>query len=162
MKNPFLTHIKALEKKQIQIEKNFGDIVHGEVSKEIPDLIRDSLYNSGLVSKGGPVRTDNAFAQFPYARKTLKYKWKKNQKTSIVTLHDSGQFYKSFFVKKTRSAILMRAKFHKRGEHISDNFGRSFRSDSDFERDVLSLPDETLRMLIKKKIQPALVRRLRY
>jgi hypothetical protein len=59
----------------------------------------DQLYNRGIDSEGDVLRSDFAQGIQVYADYTIFLKEIKDQKTDVVTLSDTGDFYNSFHVR---------------------------------------------------------------
>jgi len=180
MKNPYLAHIKQMQKEfETKIINDFGQIALSAIGDDYNLLIKKNLQIRGLKKDGHIVSTDMAIEQgrkYNYAHSTIFYKKPTNNfrgkiqkglEYRHVTLNNLGFFYKSISTNKYKKHLIITANFLKSktlgGEtiHIYRNFHKTFASQSDFERAVLSLSPETMRMLVSQKIQPAIFRRLR-
>lgn len=121
----------------------------------IPSLITGRLYNEGTDYKGKELRTDTAKQQNNpyYSRFTLGLKQRKGQRTTNVTLNDTGEFYNSFFSKANAKELIIKADFR----DIYNNFEKSYQSENSFEKAILNISNDDRKIFIKE-ILPNLVK----
>jgi hypothetical protein len=92
--------------------------------------IQQRLYFLGQTADNRFLRTDLAYGQNVYARRTIKIKRDNRppDPTNRVTLKDTGNFYKSFSINANIKAVNTNANFFKHDKelskmvHIFDNF----------------------------------------
>jgi hypothetical protein len=119
------------------------------VQQEVIRLNQEQLY-SGIDSQDKLIHT---ISGHPYALKTIWIKRKKGQKTDVVTLKDTGEFYESFRVRITENGYEILADFEKADENILDNFTNEF--------DFLGLINESLQELVDNQVMYQLTKLLR-
>jgi hypothetical protein len=114
----------------------------------IPSLITGRLYNEGTDYKGKELRTDTAKQQNNpyYSRFTLSIKQRKGQRTTNVTLNDTGEFYNSFVSKVNNKEIIISAET----KDIFDNFEKHYSSEKDFEKAILNLSEDDRKIFIRE------------
>ena len=84
----------------------------------------------------------------PYRPYTVKVRKKKGLPTNIVTLEDTGEFYRTFKIRILSHGYLITAEFAKDEGSILDNFSSSF--------DFTGLDKESLTELVDNWIYPLL------
>jgi hypothetical protein len=114
----------------------------------IPSLITGRLYNEGTDYKGKELRTDTAKQQNNpyYSRFTLSIKQRQGQRTTNVTLNDTGEFYNSFVSKVNNKEIIINAET----KDIFDNFEKHYSSEKDFEKAILNLSEDDRKIFIRE------------
>jgi hypothetical protein len=129
-----------------QIERiNIYDLLdecfkENQVQNEVIRLNQEQLY-SGIDAQGKIIHT---IGGNPYRLKTIHVKRKKGQKTNVVTLRDTGEFYNTFRVNITNNGYEVIADFEKEDGSILDNFTSEF--------DFMGLTDESLAELVETQI----------
>lgn len=104
----------------------------------------DQLFERGVD------RNNKALAsREPYSKMTLEIKRQKGQPTSRVTLRDSEDFHKSFYIQYNSDGFEIRASDWKFGDLV-DRYGP-----------IMGLTDENLTDLLQSYILPALLNELR-
>lgn len=140
------------------ISKNLGKFDFNKVissylsSKSVKDAIisqiKGRLFRDGLQKKGINVDTDRGS---PYTSFTIKQKKARNQKTNVVTLHDSGSLYNSMVTIVTDTQLQLVADFDNKiylPVGIFKNFTKTFSSKKEFREAVMSLTDNEIDNLI--------------
>jgi len=85
-----------------EIEKDFGNIVRDIIKKnqgKILTMIKLRLYNTGIDGAG------NQIGQYYY--QTIKEKKAKGQRSSFVTLRDSGDWYRAMYVEMIGNDVIV-------------------------------------------------------
>ena len=98
-------------------------------------------------------KTINTIGGTPYRAYTIKIRKSKGLPTNIVTLKDTGDFYKTFRVVFISEGYEITADFEKEDGSILDNFLSSF--------DFLGLNNESLTELVMEHVYPLLSMALR-
>jgi hypothetical protein len=107
----------------------------------IIDRNQEQLYDKGITARGTIIKTYKSGKGFPYSPYTVAQKAIKGQKVNIVTLKDTGDFYKSFKVKVEESYLEIDAEFEKSNGNIGENLDIT---------EVLGLTEENKNELIEK------------
>lgn len=130
-----------------QVTDAFGIAVDA-VPELIPSIITQRLYNEGTDYKGKELRTDTAKQQNNpyYSRFTLGLKQRKGQRTTNVTLNDTGEFYNSFVSKANAKELIVKADFR----DIYNNFEKSYQSENSFEKAILNLSNDDRKIFIRE------------
>lgn len=102
-------------------------------SKEIVDLVigmqQDRLFNLGEDSKGESLGSYSPF--------TVIIKESKGQKTTNITLRDTGAFYDSMTFEVTKTQVIFDADGQKDDSNLFDDFGIDILGLNDFDRNRL-------------------------
>lgn len=98
-------------------------------------------------------QTINTIGGSPYRPYTIKIKKAKGQPTNVVTLKDTGEFYKTFKVRIVTSGYEVVADFEKSDGSILDNFSNKF--------DFLGLDQSSLTEFVLEYVYPELSKLLR-
>lgn len=130
---------------------NFNPIVlldevfkQSEVQDTMIEFNQDQLQD-GTDSLGQTIVT---IGGSPYRPFTVRIKRSKGQPTNVVTLEDTGDFYKTFKIKINRDSYEITANFEKQDGNILDNFSSRF--------DFLGLDNESAIELANEIIFPRL------
>lgn len=131
----------------------FKDILNQELKDEILKhedviismVVESQLYDLGITGQGKEIAS-----YAPYAPSTIKYKKKKNQPTTRVTLKDSGDFYKS-----------LRVVFDNNGFYITSSDDIAPLLIKKYGSTILRLSDENLKRLLNEYIRPGLREKLK-
>ena len=114
------------------------DVVQDFVIEEI----QERLSTKGEDSQNQRITTNksvnNPFER-PYSINTEPIKRSKAQRFDVVTLKDSGEFYRSFKMIVGSTFMLIDADFNKKGNNIADNFTLQYKSMTDFENAILKM-----------------------
>lgn len=112
-------------------------------------------FNREQLQEGKDVNdnTINTIGGNPYRPYTVRIKKSKGQETNIVTLKDSGKFYKTFRFKTVQNGYEIIADFQKEDGDIRDNFFNRF--------DFLGLEYTYLYELVFDYIYPELSKMIR-
>lgn len=138
-----MSRIRAFQMNKI-MEKIFGQPFY---RKRVITLNQNQLFLKGITARGTVIRTYAANSPNVYSHRTINIKQAKGQKTNVVTLKDTGEFYSSFTVKNNPKDLTITANFKKPGGNISDNVDIT---------DVLGLTDEN-KETIQKEIMPQMI-----
>lgn len=91
-----LNDLKNIAASKIEPFKILQDLFNrANLQKETIRLNQRQLFEKGINTRGTELRTYFAVAPNVYAYKTIEYKQKKGQKTDVVTLRDTGNWYNS-------------------------------------------------------------------
>jgi len=117
-------------------------------------IIQDRLFFKGTDSFEDKLSTDKANrsgnASDFYSDYTVKLKKEKNQKTSNVTLKDSGKFYKSMQGLVSKNEFEVNADF----KDIFDNFSQSYSNNKEFQEAILDLTEMERYAFLQVEILP--------
>ena len=133
--------------------KSFEDGINEQIRLEIIEdepyicdmNTEDQLYERGVDRNGTEI---SSYA--PYAESTVWIKKQKGQPTTRVTLRDTGDFHRSFFVKAEEDSFSIEANDWKT-EKLVRSYGP----------EIIGLTDENLNELIWEYIYPRLINSLR-
>lgn len=125
-----------------------------QVQEWLIETAQDRIYNTGIVSNGQELVTDNAARGEVYSFSTIESKAASNKRFRNVTLEDSGQFYKSWIVEAEKTYYQISAEFNKSDGNIYENFSKSFSNASSFESAVLGLTDDEISFFIGNIFYP--------
>lgn len=120
--------------------------------------IQKRLYNIGETGSSTKLVTDKG--QPYYSPVTVSIKKKKGQKTSNVTLKDTGRFYDSIRMNLINYGFEVSAVFLKTRGHMFKNFTNLYPSRAAFEQDILSLTDAEIKFMVEKYIIPDIIKRI--
>lgn len=101
----------------------------------------EQLYGLGIDRNGIDI-----YEQIPYAQFTIEIKTAKNQPTDRVTLRDTGDFHRNFYVSANETSFEISSTDEKT-EDILRKYGDS----------IFGLTDENLNELIHDKIKPEII-----
>jgi hypothetical protein len=93
---------------KIDVKKVFLSIFDNPINqKRIESIIRERIYNKGVDSTGGTIRTDKAIATGRpyYAESTEKRKKRKGMRTDNVTLTESGNMFDNLQVYVSNESV---------------------------------------------------------
>lgn len=142
-----MTAIKDLKKRLNNFAKlNANTIVHQIVAQPefrewAINLIRvKQLFEKGEDGLGKTLRSEFAIGGAVYSTATEIIKQAKNQKTDVVTLRDSGEFYNSFRLHVARDGFQVDADTRKSDNDLIDVWGE----------DILSFNEENLQLIINR------------
>lgn len=126
------------------------------VKDEIIRILQTRLYKDGETASGKELQTNSALFQKTsyYSNLTKQIKSSKGQKTSNVTLKDTGEFYESFKVIAAKTFYNVYANFNKPDGNIYENFTKSFNTFEEFSNEILKMNDEELRFFYDKIFIP--------
>jgi len=145
---------------KIDMNRIYTDVFsEPNIKKWITDTIKERLYNVGIDGKGNKLKTDKAQGGNFYADRTIAIKRKKGQKTSNVTLKDTGEFHNSMKVLLNLYGFETDANFMKSSSNIYRNFLNSYSTQQEFTGSIMSLSDTELTDLIKNKAMPEIKKR---
>ena len=132
--------------------RKFKDIIYDELEKAMLDnsdvvvgMIKKQLYNQGINGNN-----EEIMGYAPYKPRTIKKKRRKGQPTDRVTLRDTGAFYNSMQLKRVGGGFAIVASDYK-----------TSRLQKKYKPTILRLTNENLNILLKSKVRPYLVRRLK-
>lgn len=145
---------------RFNLNKSFTKAFTPGVLSSIPDMIEARIYSSGVTGDGVKLKTDFSKGSSFYSENTVYRKTKKGQKTSNVTLRDSGEFWNSAQARSNSGFLTVKANFEKETGHIHENFMDQFDTDTDFENSVLSLTVEE-KYEIANKLKPSILNDIR-
>ena len=134
------------------------------VQLTILDAIRWRLLEHGKDSNGKELQTDIAKQQSrgnKYALFTIKQKIAKGHIYKHVTLKDTGEFYNSMDIDADKFYANIKADFIKSDGHIYENFEKSYSSQLEFEKSILSPGTKVINSLIHNVIYPRLMGEIR-
>lgn len=143
-----LSHIDI----NILLENIFAE---ANIESWIVDIIKKRLYNVGIDSKGQKLKTDSSTTEL-YSNFTLDIKERTHQRTSNVTLKDSGDFYNSMKIILLQNGFQIDADFVKKNGNIYKNFTKIYSSQKDFENSIMSLGLAEMKILMEIKVIPKL------
>lgn len=129
--------------------------------KFLTDLIKHRLYNEGVDIDDKQLRTDIAKSQGTsngYSRNTTTIKRSNAQRTTNVTLRDSGEMYDSFKVDFNKDSYSFTSDNF---NIIYENFRDMYNSSDEMQNKIVNLNEEELHIFIWEIIQPSLVRVLK-
>ena len=129
-------------------------ISDGFVKDWLIETAQNRIIETGEVSTGEHLETDNAARGEVYSFQTIQIKAAKGHKFRNVTLEDSGDFYNSWAIDAKKTFYSIEANFNKSDGNIYENFSDSFSSSKSFESAVLSLTDSEMDTFIKKIFRP--------
>lgn len=140
--------IQALNK--VDVNK-LGKFVFGQsdVRKWIIDTILNRLETRGIAGDGKELSTDGAEGGNPYSFATMDIKSHLGQRISNVTLKDTGDFYRSFRTILKDTELEVTADFIKDGDHIGENFLRSY-TRAEFFEVITSLTESEIQELFNQ------------
>lgn len=147
-----LTILNDLQKKikSIDINKLLDQAFKTkQVQSTMVEFNQDQL-QSGYDALGQKI---NTIGGSPYRAYTVKIKKLKGQPTNIVTLYDTGAFYKTFKVRIVKEGYEVIADFEKPDGSILDNFDSKF--------DFLGVDIEGAYELVEQHVYPILSQLLR-
>lgn len=98
-------------------------------------------------------QTINTIGGSPYKPYTVVIRRSKGLPTNLVTLEDTGEFYKTFRVIIVKDGYEITANFQKEDGNILDNFSSTF--------DFLGLQEDSLTELVREHVYPLLYQLLR-
>lgn len=101
------------------------------------------LFNTGTDGDGNKIKPD-------YAYSTVQIKASKKQRTSHVTLRDTGDFYKSMFIDFNKGNVFVNSNDSKSGSLIN-KYGKS----------IMELTLQEQRIIIDTIIEPFLVKEIK-
>lgn len=136
----FKIQIKSFKIKKI-LRKVFES---GYIKKKVIEFNQQQLYIKGITARGKIIRTYHAHSPNVYAHRTIDIKKEKGQKVNVVTLKDTGEFYRSFIATPDDKSISIDANFSKADGDISDNVDTT---------DILGLTDYNMDR-IQKEVRP--------
>lgn len=96
----------------VMLEKNRNEMIA---------LNKSQLYIEGVDSEGDKIKTYKAVSPNVYSQKTINIKKAKGEPFDRVTLFDTGDFYKTFYVKQLEDHYLIAGDARKEDGLISDN-----------------------------------------
>ena len=143
-----------------EIEVIAFEILQDEsLGEQIIETIQDRIYDDGIDANGEILRTDEAIESNnpAYSFNTYFIKGNKGQKTSNVTLKDTGDFYKSWEIIESFDGIDLEADF----KNIYDNFMMSYEDANDFENAILNLNKEEKKELIFTVIKQQILNKIK-
>jgi hypothetical protein len=120
-----------------------------EIVRDNEEIVLDMNTEEQLFEKGIDRNNEQLSAREPYTPFTLSIKQQKGQPTSRVTLRDSGDFQRSFFISYRSDGFEIRASDWKFGDLV-DRFGP-----------IMGLTDENLQDLLRNYILPDLLKELK-
>lgn len=130
------TYVEKLQALKADLPKKVDEILL-QNQKHIVGLLKARLYNEGTDGLGNIIGE--------YAKSTLVIKRKNNQKTSFITLRDTGRFYEGMFLESKNGRYIIDSKDRKTALLI-EIYGES----------ILDLTVEQQEYIIMKIIEPAL------
>lgn len=134
----------AKEYKKLSIIDYFETFARQKsINDKVVNAIKKRLYATGVTGSGDKLKTDNAKDGF-YSPYTEWVKTIAGQKTSNVTLKDTGEFYDSIITMANKFEFIIDANFEKDDGHIQRNFTKMFSGSESFEESVLSLTSQEL------------------
>ena len=101
---------------------------------------QEQLWDRGIDAKGQVIKTYNALGGNVYSNFTMIEKAKKGWRTDVVTLKDTGKFYKTFKVGTQPEYAEINANFEVHGESIAQNVDVT---------NILGLTQENMPLLIQ-------------
>ncbi len=123
--------------KNLDDDKAWRFVIDEQVQDEIVRLnTQDQLFDKGIDS------LNNSLGD--YSPITVIIKRRKGQKTSNITLRDTGEFYESFDVTVQRDGFTISADEMKDDTSLTEEFGI----------DILGLTDDSLDQVIREYILP--------
>lgn len=127
-----------------------------EIQDFIINNIQDRLENTGVDAFGNRLITDFAKSQGSrsYSKNTKTIKKAKGQNYSNVTLKDTGTFYNSFKIAANNTFYTINANFNKSKNNIFQNFQDSYTDINDFQKSILNLNDNELKIFINEYFIP--------
>lgn len=129
-----------------QFNLNFNDVLKEIIQKNsnfILGLVRTRLYNYGIDGSGGPILPD-------YKPSTIRSKKERGQRTSHVTLRDTGLFYKGFYLELTDGYVLKLDSTDFKTVHLIDKYGAS----------ILEFTEQEKLIIMDTIIEPGLIRKI--
>lgn len=124
-------------------------------NREVKDFViernQEQLYYRGIDAKGNKIKTYHANSPNVYSNRTISIKSSKGQPTGVVTLKDTGEFYKTFKETGQNEYAEITANFEVHGESISENVDTE---------NILGLIQENKNVLIEF-IKPMFVKNFR-
>lgn len=111
--------------------------------RDVKDFViernQEQLYYRGIDATGKVLKTYFANSPNVYSNTTIGYKKEKGHPSGIVTLKDTGEFYKTFKVNSQPEYAEVTANFEVHGESISENVDTT---------NVLGLTEENKKILV--------------
>lgn len=127
------------------IELNIENIIMRAIQKnqgKILSAVKLRLFNTGKDGSGSLIKPD-------YAPETIVFKKGKRQRTSHVTLRDSGKLYRSFIVEYKNSNIFIQTNVSYKNELIT-KYGAS----------IFDLTIQEVELIINSFIEPEIQKEL--
>ena len=147
MKNYFNASLRNLAYRL----RKFKDIIDEELKNEILknkdvicDMIRSQLYDLGIEGRGISIASYQ-----PYSTSTIKKKIKKGQPTNRVTLRDTGEFYRHFYIVFDADGFYIDSD-DKKTKSLVEKYGRT----------IFRLTDANFSILLNNYIKPSLKQKM--
>jgi len=119
---------------------------------KVIQLNQNQLYQKGIDAKGKVIKTYFAHSPNVYSNQTINIKREKGQKSNIVTLKDTGEFYRSFKSTADEEGINIEAEFNKQNGNIANNVDIT---------NILGLTDYNIDRISKDMVIPIIQLELR-
>jgi hypothetical protein len=129
----------------------------------IIETIQTRLFEEGEDGTGKVLRTNASFrknnkSKF-YSDFTISLKKIGGDKTSNVTLKDTGEFYRSFEITAKNTLVEIKADFEKDDGNIFKNFTKQYSSKQGFEDSILEMNEQEWSLFIDNILLPRMVTR---
>ena len=128
-----------------ELSKNLETIAHNAIEKnqgKILSMVKLRLFNKGIDGSGSLIS--------PYYHpETIKYKKGRGQRTSHVTLRDSGNLYRSFVVEFKNNTIFIETNLRYKNDLISR-----------YGSEIFDLTITEIRIIILSFIEPEIIKEL--
>lgn len=134
-------YISFMRNEMSSIEEIVENIIKDNKGK-ILSMIKLRLYQRGIDGDGNKITPE-------YTSITVSNKKDKRQITSHVTLRDTGEWYKSFYVYYDNGEIIVSSNSFKTSQLV-EKYGES----------ILELTDQEIQLIINAIIEPELIRRI--
>lgn len=128
------------------LSQNLDNIIYSVIGKnkgKILSMVKLRLFNKGVDGSGSRIEPQ-------YAPSTIEIKKGKRQRTSHVTLRDSGNLYRSLFVEYKNSSIFIDTNISFKSELI-DKYGK----------EIFDLTIQEARIIIFSFIEPEIQKELK-
>ena len=112
----------------LSLDKLLKDIILKNEGKIIA-LVKNRLYQFGVDGDGNEITPT-------YSGSTIRYKKEKNQRTSHVTLRDSGLFYKGFYLELVGYDLILHSSDNK-SSALLDKYGAAILHFTKQEKDFI-------------------------
>ncbi len=128
--------------------------VEEKIIQAIQDVIKNNAHwivelNSEiqLYEKGENRKGVELASYAPYSRATIAIKREKGQPTGRVTLRDTGDFHRSFFIEYTSDSFEITASDHKTYDLVKE-----------YGEDIFGLTDEHFKDIAEHYVKPELIK----
>lgn len=158
---PKYTEVFKLFKK-VDYKKAIKIVFDNIVLSEIEYILKQRLSEKGITASGIQLKTNKHIKSGVYSAFTIKQKQSKNKRYDIVTLNETGEFYKTFKASVLETGILTTADLDIHRENIYLNFTNLFKNANKFLSEITGLNESEKNELINEVIKELFIENIKH